>query len=216
MTTVIVPPHPGLCAAVGAMIAEARVDRVRTCYARSDAVIVDELAELERELRQEVLAELRLTVGEATIELERIAAMRYEGQNYELEVPLAEGDLDPKTWTELVARFETAHERQYGFALPGEPVELINLRLTALRPESRPQLLPPTGTGRVRERRHVGFGADRPVECAIYDRSDLPAGHALTGPAVIEEIDSTTVVFPGDLATVHPSGALVIEIGAGG
>ncbi len=215
IATVLIPPHAGLCAAVGAMIAQARVDRVRTCYARSDQVDIAALAELERELRHEAVADLRRTAADAEPRLERVAAMRYEGQNYELEVTLADGDLDEAGWAGLLRRFEEAHERQFGFALPGEPAELINLRVTATHPEARPALRRPDGDNRRDGERPVWFGARGPTSCPIVPREHLAAGHRLTGPAIIEEIDSTTVVFPGDTVTVDDSGVLALRIATG-
>jgi N-methylhydantoinase A len=139
--------------------------------------------------------------------------MRYAGQNYELEIPLPEGDLDAG-WGELLAGFEAEHERQYGFRLDREPVELINLRVTALHPEAPPSLAAPPahGTAAPVATRAVFFEAGAPVECPIYRRESLPAGARLTGPAIVEETDSTTLVFPGDLLEVHSGGALVLHI----
>jgi N-methylhydantoinase A len=214
ITTVLVPPHAGLCAAVGAMISQARVDRVRTCYARSDQVDVAQLGELEREVRELAVADLHRTAERSQPNLERVAAMRYEGQNYELEVALPEGELDETRWLELLGRFQDAHRQQFGFALPGEPVELINLRVTATHAEARPPLERPTGDNRSRGRRAVWFSAQGPAACPIYARDDLAAGHRLIGPAIIEDIDSTAVLFPGDELTVHDSGVLALQIAA--
>jgi N-methylhydantoinase A len=213
MSTVLVPPHPGLCSALGATIAQARVDHVRTHYARSDHVDVAEIARVERELRGEAVRDLRQTITVDAPVLTRAAALRYEGQNYELEVELPDGDLDEDGWRELMRRFETEHERQYGFALPGEPVELINLRVTALRDERRPALEMPAAADARTTSRPVWFAADEPTDCTIYLRDQLAAGVELEGPLIVAEPDSTTLVAPGDRLTVDESGVLVITIG---
>jgi N-methylhydantoinase A len=218
MTTVIVPPHPGLCSAFGAAIAEARVDRVQTLFTQSDNADLAALAEALRRLRAGAVEELRRSVEVEAPEIRASADMRYAGQNYELEVPLPEGEMDEAAWQALMARFGEAHERQYGFALAGEPVELINLRVTALRPE------PPRGfadlgqaAGRPARRRRVLFAAGAVADCPIRHRAslaaNLSAGAPLTGPAVIEETDSTTVLHPGDRLELGPAGLLALTLG---
>jgi N-methylhydantoinase A len=209
---VLIPPHPGLCSALGAAIAQARVDRVQTVYARSDAVDLGALAAAEERLREATIAELRRNVDVAEPVVRRSADLRYAGQNYELEVALPDGDL-AAAWSTLLERFAADHERQYGFSLPGEPVELINLRITAFRADLPVSL----GTGPHEESasatREVWFDADRPVECAIHRRESLRPGDELEGPAVIEEADATTLAFPGDRLVVHDSGVVVLTVG---
>jgi N-methylhydantoinase A len=210
---VLVPPHPGLCSAFGAAIAHARVDRVRTYYARSSSVDVDELAGVERALRDEAVAELRRSVDVDEPVLERTAAMRYMGQNYEVEVALPPGEIDDEGWHELLARFEAEHDRQFGFALPDETVEIINLRVTALRLEPRPQTTVAPPSHAIPSSRPVWFGADGPVTCPVLRRDALSPGEELEGPLVIEEPDSTTLVHPGDRVSVDDQGVLTIALG---
>jgi N-methylhydantoinase A len=214
MRTVLVPPHPGLCSALGAAIAQARVDRVQTFYAHSGRVRLVELAQAERGLRDEAIAELRRNVDADEVEVRRSADLRYAGQNYELEVSLPDGDLDDDRWQELLARFAAEHDRQYGFSLPGEAVELINLRVTALRPEAPARLAPAAGGAAGPATREVWLDAGGPVDCPIHRRDSLAPGTELEGPAVIEEPDSTTLLFAGDRLVVHESGVLVLTIGA--
>ena len=138
MTTVLVPPHPGLCSAFGAAIAQARVDVTRTYSARSTHVDVGDLAAAERRLREDAVAELRRSVEGADPSVARTAGLRYAGQNYELDVVLPAGELDDGGWERLLERFEHEHEAQYGFALEGEAIELISLRVTAYLDEPPP------------------------------------------------------------------------------
>jgi N-methylhydantoinase A len=212
--TVLVPPHPGLCSALGAAITQARVDRVQTFYVHSHRVRIAEIARAERALREDAIAELRRNVDAEDVQVRRSADLRYAGQNYELEVALPDGDLDDERWASLLACFEVEHERQYGFSLPGAAVEMIYLRVTAFR--SEPPVWLAAGAGREAEpaRREVWFDADAPVECPIHRREDLAPGTELEGPAVIEEPDSTTLLFDGDRLVVHESGVLVLTIGA--
>jgi len=214
MTTVIVPPHPGLCSAFGAAIAEARVDRVQTFFTRSEDVDIGALAATLARLRDSAVAELRLSVEANAPEVRSSADLRYAGQNYELEVPLPEEAFGRGAWEALLRRFAEAHARQYGFDLPGEPVELINLRVTALKPEAP------------REFRDLSMGADRPIvkrpvwfdsaaaiACPVRHRAGLEAGIPLSGPAVIVETDSTTLLHPGDRLELGRAGILRLSLG---
>ena len=167
----------------------------------------------ERRLREETIAELRRNVDADEVEVRRSADLRYAGQNYELEVSLPEGDLDDDRWQELLGRFEAEHERQYGF-----PPRRRG------RDDQPPRDGAPTrGAGKARRgsggyaepgSREVWFDAEAPVYCPIYRRDGLAPGVVLQGPAVIQESDSTTLVFDGDRLIVHPSGVLILTIGA--
>jgi len=111
-------------------------------------------------------------------------------------------------------RFAEAHARQYGFALPGEPVELINLRVTALRPEPARDFIDLSrGGGRAVTARPVWFESGKVANCPIVHRASLQPGETLTGPAVIEETDSTTVLHPGDRLALGPAGLLALSLG---
>ena len=213
MATVIVPPHPGLCSAFGAAIADARVDRVQTFFADSTDVDVGAIAKTLKRLREGAVADLRLSVDVADPEIRSSADMRYAGQNYELEVLLPEGDLDVAAWKTLMDGFAAAHERQYGFALPGEPVELINLRVTALKPEPARDFADLSrGGGRPMTHRPVWFEVAAATPCAIHHRAELAAKDGLVGPAVIEETDSTTVLHPGDRLRLGKAGLLHLTL----
>ena len=157
-------------------------------------------------LEEEGRAELELEgVGGDAIEFVRQVDLRYVGQSYELTI--AAGD-------DLLERFHAEHDRTYGFAAPAEPVEVVSLRLTTVGRIAKPPLrhLAPGGAAQPKERRPVYFAeAGDYVDCPIYDRYALAAGAAFTGPAVVEEFDSTTVVHPGFAVRVDDVGNLIIE-----
>jgi N-methylhydantoinase A len=169
------------------------------------------LAAVETRLREEAVAELRRNVDVEEPIVRRSADLRYAGQNYELEVELPAGGID-LGWEKLLALFAADHERQYGFSLPGEAVELINLRITAMRPELPVPLVADPHEESEPEMREVWFGSDGPVGCPIHRRASLRPGSELEGPVVIEEPDSTTLVFPEDRLFVHESGVLVLAV----
>jgi N-methylhydantoinase A len=214
MKTVIVPPHPGLCSAFGAAIAEARVDRFQTFFTHSEGVDFASLGAALDRLRDVTVAELRASVEAKQPVVRSSADMRYAGQNYEIEVALPDGGMDQRGWDETLARFAAAHQQLYGFALPGEPVELINLRVTALSPEPPASFKMSPKPGRAPAGgRKVWFDGKGEVECAVFPRAQLTDGRAVAGPAIVEEADSTTVVFPGDQIRLDPSGVMLLTLG---
>jgi N-methylhydantoinase A len=214
MRTVIVPPHPGLCSAFGAAIADARVDRMQTFLMRSEDVDFGALASALRRLQEATAAELRVSVPGAEPMLHTSADMRYAGQNYEIEVALPSGDMNRDRWNETLRSFAEAHQQLYGFALAGEPVELINLRATAVSPEPprRYQVKPPDRR-LDSSSRSIWFQSDVPLPCPVMSRTDVASNGPVVGPAVIEEADSTTLVFPGECACVDESGIMILTIG---
>ncbi|MYF78666.1 MAG: hypothetical protein F4180_01870 [Chloroflexi bacterium] len=140
------------------------------------------------------------------------ADMRYVGQSYELTVPLQEEDLDAAALDEILAQFHQEHERSYGFKAEEEPVEFVALRFSAVGVIPKPQLpkVSPgdhTTTNAIKKTRPVYFAeTDGRVDCPIYNRYKLGSGDDITGPAIIEEVDSTTVIHPGYRAAVDEFG----------
>jgi N-methylhydantoinase A len=210
--TLLIPPHPGVCSAFGAAIAAARIDRARTFYTRSDTVDIAALATADEALCQNAVAELRRSVDSQEPIVERSADMRYVGQNFELEVPI-EGRLGAAGWDELLVRFAERHQERYGFALPGEPVELTRLRVVARHPDVTPPIRHEPRGDTERRRRSVWLSGAAPEEVVILARESLAAGERVDGPAVLEELDSTTLILRGDTLEVDPSGVLVITLG---
>ena len=154
----------------------------------------------------------------ASIGFERLVDMRYVGQSYELSIPFGEGGVE-EVLDRMLADFHAEHERAYGFAAPDEPVEFVTLRLTAVGRIAKPKLNElPAGRGDVeaarRAVRQVYFAeAGGFVDCPSYDRYQLPAGGVVEGPAIVEEMDSTTVIHPGFRGEVDRYGNLLIGSG---
>ena len=216
ITRILIPPHPGLSSAFGALAADWRVDRVWTIFGRSTHLNVAAIAERLDALTASAVAELRDDgfAGEPVVL--RSIDMRYAGQNYEREVSLPPGPFTAAVAEEMAARFGRAHDEFYGFALEGEPVEFVNLRVTAIGPSD----LQTTGKSRAAaetampiDARPVSFRGLGYVETPVFRRELLPAGFTRSGPAIIEEPDSTTVVHPGDSLTVRGDGLLELSVG---
>ena len=139
--------------------------------------------------------------------------VRYHGQGFEIGVEVDPGWLDdPDTLGRLSGAFDAEHERLFSFLL-GTDHELVNARATVSgpRPEVAAVTLADADGDPEPVDRHPIHVAGESVEAAIYDRTTLRAGHVIAGPAIVTEMDSTTLVLPGHAATVHPSGALLIN-----
>jgi N-methylhydantoinase A len=146
--------------------------------------------------------------------------MRYVGQNFELRVPggsAVGGKLPGLPDLKILrARFFRTHNQYYGFHNAEDPVEIINIRLTASAKLVKLKL-PHRPKGRVSRPKPVGyrpvwFSEARAVKTSIYDREALKPGHALTGPAVIEQFDSTSILYPGDALLVDEPGNLLVSV----
>ena len=215
---VLVPPAPGILCAIGLLVEPLRLDLVRTCVQRLDALTAGEAERRFAEMEAEATSWLdREDVPSARRRLARAFDMRYLGQNFELTIAAPSGG----PVVDLVAlrqAFFREHERVYGYAAADEPVQVVAVRLTALG-EPEPIALPrlPTAAqpepdpARVGERSVYFDEAEGFVTTPIYRRERLLAGHCIAGPAVIEQMDSTTVILPGQDALVDAHGNLLIR-----
>jgi N-methylhydantoinase A len=218
MEGVIVPAHPGVLSAMGAMMA----DRVKD-HSRSAAELSTTTPDVLERLRKhyaELMERAALAVQIDGFEqddcvLDRFADMRYRGQSHEITVPV-EFLTDART---LVEPFHAVHEARYGFRLPDSPVEIVTLRIrSTITTPPLPAWTPATQAGGVErailERRPVMF--DAPTDTPIFDREKLAPGDEVTGPAVIVEPFATTLVPPTWHARVHDEGHLVLPHAADG
>ncbi len=144
--------------------------------------------------------------------------MRYAGQNYERDVPLPPGPLDERALAAAFAAFHALHHEVYGYSFPGETIELIHANVTALGPGRAARAGVAAGGRRCRRRASVRerpLRRRRAIATPVYRRETLPAGAVLRGPAVVEELDSTTLVLPGQELRVLADGILRLSGGAG-
>ena len=146
--------------------------------------------------------------------MERSVDARYVGQNYELRVPLAVHDLGAQAMDAVKAGFDAAHEQFYGFRQAQQEAECVTFRLRVSLAVARPELAGPAAAKRsaalsARARRNVFFeSAGGFVDCAVYARGDLRPDDVLPGPAIVEQMDTTTVLPPDFTARVDAVGNL--------
>jgi N-methylhydantoinase A len=215
---VVIPPLPAHFSALGMLLADLKHDYVQTFVRELGETNGKQIADAFAALQKPALETLAEEgAGKPQIVLRRFLDMRYRGQEYTLAVPLAE---DSETIDDLAvirARFDQLHQEHYGHSAPQEPVVIVNLRLSALgRSENS---LPAGSVSReqdigIRGHRRVIFdGREEAVSCPIYLRSGLAPGERLDGPAVIEEMGATILLYPGDRAEVNEFGHIVIDVG---
>lgn len=218
--TTLIPMSPGIASAMGLLVTDLKHDYSATLIRRVDQLDSRAVEETFRSLESEGRAVL-LREGIADIDMAfiRQIEMRYVGQSYELTLPVNNSELTAAEIAQLLEQFHREHERAYGHSAPGEPTEIVNLRLTALSHIKKPELReiakqknPNETQQAIKSRRQVFFAESGGyVDCPIYDRYRLGAGAIVPGPAIVEEFDSTTVIHPGFQANVDKFGNLLLR-----
>jgi N-methylhydantoinase A len=209
---VLIPPSPGVLCALGLLVADVRTELSRTALRRTDRTTPAELAAIFADLQTRAAEWARRGgLPMERITLARSVEMRYARQNHELAVEVGRR----LTAADLDHRFHQAHRRAFGYASPGEPTELVTFRVAVTLPVARPAMaVSPEPGDPLRGARPVYFESTKGfVETSVLDRARLAPGYSVTGPAVIEQIDCTTIVEPAQAATVDAHGSLVIAVG---
>lgn len=216
---ILIPAYPGLLCAQGLIVADQRDYFVRTIRAPLDRQLADTIALHGAGLEQEA-AQWFADQGIPEAHRHRQASldMRYIGQNFELSLPLTGSTLP--TPTELRAAFAALHEEAYGFHNDAAAIEVVSLRLAASgrhahhigAPQAAASAAMPSAPPLRESRRTVWFDRNGPEETVIIDKRHLRSGQPLHGPAIIDQLDTTTVLFPGDVATLDAAGNIVIEV----
>ena len=215
---VLVPPRPGLLSAIGLIHADIRGDFSLT---RLVVAIPENLPALNEGRREVWRRSREWLTGEAVGGDAGIAQwqadMRYRGQNFELGVAMPDGELDDKRLAGLIAAFHSAHRNAYGYDLPDQPLEVVNLRMSVTVPRrmtapDRAPALARTAADAVVERRPVWFPETGFVQTPVYDRTALPVGLSFSGSAVIEQMDATTIVPPGAAVVIDSFGNIDMRL----
>jgi len=214
----LVPFAPGILCAQGLIVSDLRETFVRTAVtALNDARMADVSARI-RELKSQATEWFDAEgVAPASRNIDIVLDARYVGQNFELAIGLGNAEPLPSA-DDISRRFFAEHERAYGFHNPNDPIEIVNFRLIAVgklrQPAAHPGEARKSGAAEPASHRRVWFAADAAQDTPVYDRAALMPGDTVIGPAVIEQLDSTTLLFPGDRATVDPYLNLIVDIAA--
>ena len=213
--SVLVPESPGVFSAFGLLVADLRNDFVRSYMVGLDQVSTKMLTSFyadlqalgEQALKDDGLDEQRWT-------FQRTADLRYVGQAYEVNVAFPDGSIDADTVAEVKSRFHGEHQRLFAHSAEDDPVEFVSLRMVATGSvdaptfRKQPALRTPVSQADTRDvyfEEANGFTA-----CPIYQRQNLYPGAEFQGPAIIEQLDTTTVVHPGQTVSVDDWGSLII------
>jgi N-methylhydantoinase A len=209
----LVPNFPGQFSAFGFIMTDARVDKHRTVQQTSKHFEPERMTRTMTELVAEAVGELRAQGHSSGIEVYRSIEARYLGQNHELEVTFPGDIFDRATTEDFWRRFHEEHQARFGFSIPGEVIETVNLKVIAVASTAKPKLpeLPNAGRepakpiGKRRVRYESGW-----IEVPVFDRAALRQGHKIVGPAVLEEDASVTILNPQQHLTVDRLGNLLV------
>jgi N-methylhydantoinase A/oxoprolinase/acetone carboxylase beta subunit len=218
---VIAPRHPGIASALGLLATDLKYEAGRSVMVETSSVDLGQLDRVFAELEEEGRARLAEDdVAPERMVLERWADCRYTGQAYELLVQAPPGPVDRAALAGIEEAFHERHEREYFWRFPDKPVQIVSLRVYAIGrmpelalPELQGGPAAPASEALV-ARESVGFFVDGRVErldTPFYDLGRLLAGNVITGPAIVEHADSTTVVNPGLRAEIDRYGNVVVD-----
>lgn len=221
----IVPPYPGNVSAAGLLGARPRIDLMRTHYGKLAEADFQELESRYRALEEEGAGRAAAwSVPRKDLEVVRSMDMRYTGQTHELIIEPIPPDLSKTEKKEIASLFHARHYELYSYANEYEPIAIVNLRVAVLGPKRSVQLR--IGRGEASERSAFGAAAGSagkreavfreergiaPLDTEVFQRKQLPAGFTRSGPLIIEEDLSTTLIPPGFRVKVIRQGALEIS-----
>ncbi len=218
ISRILVPRNPGILCAMGLLLTDLRADFAATRLTTLDGSAIPVMAEAFKGLQAQAdhwFAEE--DIAAAARKVARTVDMRYAGQNYELPVALPDGPITEASLAALAEGFAAAHRRMYGFVAEEEPVQLVTFRVEAAGVVDKAEFKPRADAGPDASAARIGARdvwlpeAGGFVSCPIYDRDKLDAGNRIEGPAIVEQMDATTVILPGMTATVEPYLNLIVE-----
>jgi N-methylhydantoinase A len=215
----LIPRYPGILSAIGLLATDLRYDFAVTRLQRAGAF---DLAAIEATFAELVArADARLVddgIPPERRHFARAADLRYEKQGVELTVPVADGAMTAAGAARLVSDFHAFHDRLYTFSDPAAPVEIVNLRVEATGLLDK-IVLPEIGAsapGSSPEPDHerlASLDAGPPCATPVYRREALLADHVIQGPAIVDQLDCTTVILPGQSARTDRLGNLMVTEG---
>jgi len=217
---VLIPYSPGTFSALGLVLADIKYDYVQTRIQKQDQIDLDSLSGVYKDLELLGVRDLeREDVPEERRFFVRTCDMRYFGQAFELTIPVPEGDLTPGHVEEAVERFHQQHLQIYGHCMKDDTVEFVNYRVSAVGTMRKPNLGEKkkweTGSSHAEifETRTIFDGEE--IVTTVFDRNNLKEGQYIDGPAIIGEMGSTIVVYPGQKAHVDALKNIVIYTSLG-
>jgi N-methylhydantoinase A len=217
---IVVPTYPGITSAVGLLTTDLKYDAVRTEFQVGDGADFDRLnadfAAMQEELARQLSAD---GVRPADATFQRAGDLRYAGQGYELRVPFPDTALDRAALAAVFGRFADLHRAEYGHVFPDSPIEVVNIRMTGIGRMAKIAAPRPREGGSLDaalvKTAPCTFRVDGRLEALatpFYRRFALPPDETVTGPAIILQTDSTTVVPPGAIVHADRGGNLILRL----
>ena len=219
--TVIVPTGAGVGSAIGFLRAPISYEVVRSRYLRLSEFDPNWVNPILNEMSAEASAVVRVGAGpDAVLDEVRVAYMRYVGHGHEITISLPNRPLEAGDGETLRQTFEEEYARLYGRAIPGQEPEILSWTLTATAPFSdfvgkAEAVAPADAPAPNATRRIFDTGSSKAVEASVWRRDDLPIGSTISGPAIIEEAQTTTIVSPSFEASINGLGYIVLNKKAG-
>jgi N-methylhydantoinase A len=218
--SVLIPVMPGVTSALGLLVADLRYDVSATVRGSLAAPDLSALTRVYEDLERQAIEQMaRDGVEHGVVQLTRTADVRYGRQSWELEVEVPVGIIDEAALAVVAAEFHEAHRQAYGYAMDDEELILVNAQVSAIAALPKPPLGRATGgNGHGPAMAHDQAGERRTwlggrwVTASVYERRGLPPGAAIEGPAIVEQLDTTTFLGLGDRARVDEYGNLVVEV----
>jgi N-methylhydantoinase A len=215
---VLVPANPGILCAMGLLLTDLRADfaltRLMPATEASTADVAAGFAALAERAGRWFEHE---GISAADRRITRTVDMRYHGQNYELSVGVPDGPISRASLLALATGFADVHRQRYGFAADGDPVQIVTLRAEATGTVRKAELLVhsdagPDASGAIVQHRPVWLAESGDfIDTPVYSREALRPLNRLAGPAVVEQMDATTLVPPGWTARVDSYLNLILE-----
>lgn len=217
---VVIPQAPGHFSAYGMLVSDLRRDYVRTLFTRLNEAPFDQFDEIFADMERRGRADILAAVPDIeTIVIKHAADMRYVGQEHAVTVEVPGELFRARDAAAIKAHFDDIHDVRYGYSSRDETAEIVSLRLSVTGIIEKPLHAPIPASEDADPKaaliavRPVEFGVlGGRIDTPVYDRAKLVAGHRVTGPALIQEYASTTVLPPGDRLTVDRLGNLDIEV----
>ena len=215
MKKIIIPPSPGILCAEGAMNAPLSTEYVSTILTRLDEIGIKKIRGSVNTLNEKVnLWYEKESVPTSERKSWCTVGARYYGQNYELSLPIDLSKSDDMLVTNITSEFHKAHEANYGFASISEPIQVVNVAIKAIGDLDVPTLPKAIISDEVKPKyfRSALFELGSRHNTPVYKRSDLVAEQSIKGPAIVEQMDTTILIFPNDVGHVDAWGNLIISL----
>jgi N-methylhydantoinase A len=215
MRTMLVPPNPGVLSALGLLVSNLKAEFTRTCLQKARATDLSLIARVFGELQADAVAWLEQEgVPQEARQTTWTASVRYQNQGFELFIPWAGREVTPDSLAATIAAFHQTHERLYTFAQEDTPVEIVTLRVDAQGVFPAPAMREIARGGKTKDaivahqKMHLASGT---VDGPVYDRARLGSDARIEGPAIVTQLDATTLVLDGQTATTDRFGNLLIS-----